>query len=145
WTDGFAEALLAEFGEERAAALSRRYLDAFPEGYKADFPPRAAVADLQYVIGLTEGERAEGDRDFALCLYEPVGAAPGERRFKIYRAGEPVSLSAVLPVLHNLGVEVVDERPYLLRPADGSPPAWIYDFGLRIPEPLAQNLGGDAR
>ncbi len=145
WTDGFAEALLAECGEEQAAELSRRYLDAFPEGYKADFSPRAAVADLQYVIALRPaGAPAEEGPDFALSLYEPVGASPGERRFKIYRTGEPVSLSAVLPVLHCLGVEVVDERPYLLRPTEG-PTAWIYDFGLRIPEALAGNLGGDAR
>ncbi|MEO3749034.1 NAD-glutamate dehydrogenase [Streptomyces sp. B6B3] len=145
WTDGFAEALLAECGEEQAAELSRRYLEAFPEGYKADFSPRAAVADLQYVIGLRpEGAPEEEGPDFALSLYEPVGAGPEERRFKIYRTGEPVSLSAVLPVLHCLGVEVVDERPYLLRPNGGSS-AWIYDFGLRIPEALTRNLGGDAR
>ncbi|MFB7764029.1 NAD-glutamate dehydrogenase [Streptomyces xiamenensis] len=141
WSDGFADALLNECGEEQAAELSRRYHNAFPEGYKADFPPRAAVADLQYVIGLRPGEPGA---DFALNLYEPVGAATGERRFKIYRRGEPVSLSAVLPVLQHLGVEVVDERPYELRPTDGAP-AWIYDFGLRIPEALAPLLGGDTR
>ncbi|UED86032.1 NAD-glutamate dehydrogenase [Streptomyces profundus] len=140
WTDGFADALLAECGEEQAADLGRRFHNAFPEGYKADFPPRAAVADLQYVIGL----RPEPGRDFALSLYEPVNAAPGERRFKIYRIGEPVTLSAVLPVLQNLGVEVVDERPYHLRPDDGAP-AWIYDFGLRLPPALADGLGGGAR
>jgi glutamate dehydrogenase len=140
WSDGFTEALVAECGEEQAAELARRFHDAFPEGYKADFAPRVAVADVQYVTGL----RAEPGADFALCLYEPVNAAPGERRFKIYRTGEQVSLSAVLPVLQCLGVEVVDERPYELRPADGSS-AWIYDFGLRIPETLADGLGGDAR
>ncbi|MDT0267834.1 NAD-glutamate dehydrogenase [Streptomyces sp. DSM 44915] len=140
WTDGFTDALLAECGEEQAAELGRRFVGAFPEGYKADFPPRAAVADLQHVIGL----RPESGQDFALSLYEPVNAAPGERRFKIYRVGEPVTLSAVLPVLQHLGVEVVDERPYHLRPTDGAP-AWIYDFGLRLPEALAEGLGGGAR
>ncbi|MDT0322280.1 NAD-glutamate dehydrogenase [Streptomyces millisiae] len=140
WADGFTDALLAECGEERAAELGRRYASAFPEGYKADFPPRAAVADLQYVVSLEPGR----GRDFALSLYEPVDAAPGERRFKIYRIGEPVSLSAVLPVLQCLGVEVVDERPYELRVGDGST-AWIYDFGIRIPEALAAGLGADAR
>ncbi|TDC71769.1 NAD-glutamate dehydrogenase [Streptomyces hainanensis] len=140
WADGFTDALLAECGEERAAELGHRYANAFPEGYKADFAPRVAVADLQYVVSLAPG----GDRDFALSLYEPVGAAPGERRFKIYRIGEPVSLSAVLPVLQCLGVEVVDERPYELRVGDGST-AWIYDFGIRLPEALAASLGGDAR
>ncbi|MEV4439308.1 NAD-glutamate dehydrogenase [Streptomyces sp. NPDC049577] len=138
WADGFAETLTAEVGEERAAELLRRYGQAFPEGYKADHNPRSAVSDLGHLEKLTE---AGGAHDFELSLYEPVGAAPGERRFKIYRTGEPVSLSAVLPVLQRLGVEVVDERPYELRCSDRTT-AWIYDFGLRMPERVE---GDDAR
>ncbi|MFD5025511.1 NAD-glutamate dehydrogenase [Streptomyces sp. NPDC058373] len=143
WADGFGEALNAECGEERAAELLRRYQGAFPEGYKADHSPRAAVADLVHLERLRGGE---GQHDFALSLYEPVGAAPDERRFKIYRTGDPVSLSAVLPVLQRLGVEVVDERPYELRRADRST-AWIYDFGLRVPGLSHVNdfLGDDGR
>lgn len=136
WADGFAEALTAECGEERAAELGRRYAQAFPDGYRADFTPRVAVADLQHIVGL-------GDDDFTLSLYEPVGASPEERRFKIYRTGAPVSLSAVLPVLQQLGVEVVDERPYALRRSDNSR-AWVYDFGLRL-DPALGDLGDDAR
>ncbi|MFJ6749638.1 MULTISPECIES: NAD-glutamate dehydrogenase [unclassified Streptomyces] len=137
WADGFAEALNAELGEERAAELLRRYGHAFPEGYKADNSPRSAVADIQHLEKLT----GEPDKDFSVSLYEPVGAGPGERRFKIYRRGEPVSLSRVLPGLNKLGVEVVDERPHELRCADASI-AWIYDFGLRMPEHVK---GDDAR
>ncbi|MGW0998115.1 NAD-glutamate dehydrogenase [Streptomyces sp. NPDC002520] len=131
WADGFAEALNAECGEERAAELLRRYNggNSFPEGYKADHTPRAAVADLVHLERLTD----EAGNDFALSLYEPVGASPEERRFKIYRKGAAVSLSAVLPVLNRLGVEVVDERPYELRCVDRTT-AWIYDFGLRMPK-----------
>ncbi|MBT2366917.1 NAD-glutamate dehydrogenase [Streptomyces sp. ISL-10] len=141
WADGFGEALNAEFGEERAAELLRRYGNAFPEGYKADHTPRSAVADLVRMEELTHS-----DKDFALSLYEPVGAAPGERRFKIYRTGEQVSLSAVLPVLQRLGCEVVDERPYELRCADRTH-AWIYDFGLRMPRSGGNGdyLADDAR
>ncbi|WP_328910481.1 NAD-glutamate dehydrogenase [Streptomyces sp. NBC_00234] len=134
WADGFQEALNAECGEERAAELLRRYGHSFPEGYKADHSPRAAVADLVHLEALQRGEK-----DFALSLYEPVGAVARERRFKIYRTGEQVSLSAVLPVLQRLGVEVVDERPYELRCADRTS-AWIYDFGLRMPQ---TDGGGD--
>lgn len=39
WADGFTEALTAECGEERAAELGRRYAQAFPDGYRADFTP----------------------------------------------------------------------------------------------------------
>ena len=35
----------------------------------------------------------------------------------------------MLPVLEQMGVQVVDERPYEIRP-EGGPSAWIYDFGL---------------
>ncbi|MBT2414879.1 NAD-glutamate dehydrogenase [Streptomyces sp. ISL-12] len=142
WADGFAEALTAEFGEERSAELLRRYGSAFPEGYKADHGPRSAVADLAHLEALDE------ERTFALSLYEPVGAAPEERRFKIYQKGGSVSLSAVLPVLSRLGVEVTDERPYELRCADRTTTAWIYDFGLRMPKAVAGGadyLGDDAR
>ncbi|MGY0061218.1 NAD-glutamate dehydrogenase [Streptomyces sp. LZ34] len=139
WADGFAEALTSEVGEERAAELLRRYQHAFPEGYKADHSPRGAVADLQHLERLKESEQ-----DFAVSLYEPVGAAPAERRFKIYRVGEQVSLSAVLPVLTRLGVEVVDERPYELRCSDRTS-AWIYDFGLRLPRHDGDGLADDAR
>ncbi|NEE43260.1 NAD-glutamate dehydrogenase, partial [Streptomyces sp. SID8455] len=68
------------------------------------------------------------------------------RRFKIYRTGEQVSLSAVLPALQQLGVEVVDERPYELRCADRTH-AWIYDFGLRMPQANGHtgHLADDAR
>ncbi|MFH9065420.1 NAD-glutamate dehydrogenase [Streptomyces coeruleorubidus] len=142
WEDAFSEALNAELGEERAAELMRRYAHAFPEGYKADHNPRAAVADLVHLEQLN----AEEGEDFALSLYEPVGAAPEERRFKIYRTGDAISLSAVLPVLNRLGVEVVDERPYELRCTDRSV-AWIYDFGLRMPRPRGGGdyFGDDAR
>jgi glutamate dehydrogenase len=142
WADAFAEALTAECGEERAAEVLRRYNHSFPEGYKADHSPRAAVADLVHLEQLGE------EKAFSLSLYEPVGAAPEERRFKIYQKGGTVSLSKVLPVLSRLGVEVTDERPYELRCADRTT-AWIYDFGLRMPKSLGGGngdyLGEDGR
>ncbi|RAJ43075.1 glutamate dehydrogenase [Kitasatospora sp. SolWspMP-SS2h] len=127
WMDGFNDQLQSEFGEERAAELSHKYATAFPDGYRADFPPRTAVADLKQIESLA------GEGDFRLNLYQPVGAGDDERRFKIYRVGGPISLTEVLPVLQRLGVEVLDEHPYALRRTDGST-AWVVDFGLRLRE-----------
>ncbi|HEX5568792.1 MAG TPA: NAD-glutamate dehydrogenase, partial [Streptomyces sp.] len=141
WADGFSEELTAEYGEEEATPLAHRYTGAFPQGYKADFAPHTAVTDLKYIQRLESGEDADG---FSLNLYEPADAASGERRLKIYRTGEPVSLSTVLPILQAQGIEVTDERPYELRCTESSP-AWIYDFGLRLPESQTQKLDDDAR
>ncbi|MCO5998820.1 NAD-glutamate dehydrogenase [Actinoallomurus rhizosphaericola] len=124
WTDDLAEAIVQQCGEEQASALTRRYTDAFPEGYKADFPARTACADLTRLEELTE------PGEISINLYEPYDAQAGERRLKIYRLGPPISLSQILPLLQEMGVEVVDERPYEIARADGRE-AWIYDLGLR--------------
>jgi glutamate dehydrogenase len=52
-------------------------------------------------------------------------------RLKVLRRGPTISLSEILPVLENMGVEVVDEHPYQIKP-EGSDPVWILDFGLRV-------------
>jgi glutamate dehydrogenase len=128
WEDDLAVAINELCSEEEAPALIRRYGTAFPEGYKADFPPRTAVADLRRLEQL-----ADDPAEIGMNLYEPYGAAEGERRFKLYRMGAPISLSHVLPLLQRMGVEVVDERPYEVdRDHDeDTQDAWIYDFGLR--------------
>ncbi|MBO2456743.1 NAD-glutamate dehydrogenase [Actinomadura violacea] len=143
WEDDLADAIVEQCGEERSGTLARRYGDAFPDGYKADFPARTAVADLRFVDGLTDED------DTSINLYEPFSAEPGERRLKIYRRGEPISLSRVLPLLQNMGVEVIDERPYEVNTSDGQR-YWIYDLGLRyeppgdVPEEAIKGLFQDA-
>ncbi len=123
WADDLGDAIVTQCGEENAPGLIKRYADAFSEGYKADFPARTACADLNRLEALDQPGQ------ISINLYEPYDAEPGERRLKIYRNGPPISLSHVLPLLQNMGVEVVDERPY---PVDtGGVRSWIYDLGLR--------------
>jgi glutamate dehydrogenase len=124
WTDEFTDTLAEQLGGEAVARLARRYKTAFPEAYKEDFPARTAVVDL----GRLEALPAEDG--LGMNLYLPIGGAPNERRFKIYRTGSPISLTQVLPILSRMGVEVVDERPYEIA-RTGAPLAYIYDFGLR--------------
>ncbi len=139
WRDDFSAAVLTEYGEESGSRLARRYADAWPEGYKEDFTARTASLDLGRL------EAIEGDEGSDLLLYEPVDAGPGEARLKIFRVGDPLSLSRVLPTLSSMGVEVVAERPYELLGLDR--PSHIYEFGLRHGEALpedARRLFSDA-
>ncbi len=64
-------------------------------------------------------------------------------RLKLFRVGEPMALSDVLPLLEHLGVRVIDERPYDVHPHDG-PDVWIYDIGLSSDD-LAELEGDTAR
>jgi glutamate dehydrogenase len=126
WADDLREALLEEHGEERGGALFRRYGDAFPTAYRADWVARSALADVRRL------ERLDDDADLAINLYRPLEAPEGTLRAKVYKRGRPLTLSDMLPLFENMGVEVADERPYELKPA-GADRAWIYDFGLTHP------------
>ncbi|NMH94809.1 NAD-glutamate dehydrogenase, partial [Pseudonocardia bannensis] len=105
-----------------------------PEGYKDDVDPVQALADLRRIRDL-------GDEPDLRLSFEPEA---GELRFRLFLAGEPVTLSAVLPVLQSLGVEVLDERPYEIVRPDGRR-CWLYDFGLRIDEATRRAIGGRNR
>ena len=124
WRDDLQAALVEARGEEEGNELFARYADAFPAAYKADFPAVNAVADLARM------EELGCSDDLRMSLYHPVEAPAGFLRFKLFWLGQPPTLSDVLPVLENMGLKVVDERPYEIRPL-GREPVWIEDFGLQ--------------
>jgi glutamate dehydrogenase len=123
WTDELRDALLDEAGEEEGTALHRRYGDAFPIAYRDDWLARSAVVDIRRI------ERLAEDEQLAVSLYRPLEAPAGSLRCKLYRRGEPVTLSAVLPMFEGMGLRVRDERPYEVITNDGAS-TWIYDFGV---------------
>jgi glutamate dehydrogenase len=128
WTDDLADALLDEHGEERGRRELANYGEAFPAAYREDHPARLGVADLERLQALDPGG------DLAMSLYRPVEAGDEQVRLKLYRSGAPSTLSEVLPLLENMGFEVVDQKPYVVTPVD-APRTWIHDFGLRTPPP----------
>jgi glutamate dehydrogenase len=127
WIDDLRDALVTADGETDGLALLARYGDAFPASYREDYGPKAAVNDIRRLAHL----EADGD-GILTALFHPVEAAPEELRLKLYKQGEPILLSAVLPLLEFLGMQVTDERPYEIRTGDGER-LWLYDFGLRAP------------
>jgi glutamate dehydrogenase len=131
WDEDLGDGLRADLGEADAVRLQRRWAGALPEAYREDVAPRVAVGDLARLEAMAAGRGAAPDMD--LQLYHPVGAAEDESRLKLYRRDQ-LSLSALLPFFDNLGVEVVDQRPYHLVGHGRGGQAWIYDLGLRLPE-----------
>jgi glutamate dehydrogenase len=123
--DGDLRLLLdRKLGEEQAKTLYQIYCEALPDAYKDEHTPHEAAKDIAKLELLDEpGELAmhvyrhrQDDRDI---------------RFKVFRYGEPMTLSTVLPVLHSLGVRVTDERPYEVQRSDAT--IYLYDFGLSLP------------
>ncbi len=127
WDDHLTQALVTAVGEERAGDLLGKFSGTFPEAYKEDAAAREAVADIVNLDAL-------GDAGISVSLALPaLVTSLRDRRFTIYRAGPPVSLASVIPILNGFGVEVLDERPYNVTGLDGVS-RHIYDFGLRLPD-----------
>lgn len=112
--------------------LVQRYSRVLPDGYKEDFEPSRALADIARLEALAPGA-------IDVLLYRAVDSAPGAWRFTLFVGGDGISLSQVLPVLQSLGVEVLDERPHVVQRLDGVQ-CWIYDFGLSVPADLRASV-----
>jgi len=126
WQDELHDALLEACGEERGNALYGRYAGGFAAGYREEHSARVAVRDIELM------ESLDGPDALALSLYAPLEAPPGRLRFKLLRAGQLAPLSSSLPMLEHMGVQVLEERPYEVKRADGAE-LWIDDFGMQVP------------
>ena len=126
WDDLFIESAVAAVGENEAPAFLAEYAAAFPEGYKEEFRASIAVEDARTIERLQPSE-------LALEWYTHRGDDADRTRFKVIRVGSAMSLSRILPTLQVMGVEVLDEHPYVIDRAAGAP-AWVLDFGLLLPE-----------
>ncbi len=128
WDDDLRDALVETHGERRGLHFWRQCQGAFPSAYTDAFPARIAVNDI------AAARRLSGPGDLELKL---EGDRPGWRRrlrFRMVCRGEVAVLSAVLPVLENLGVRVLTERPFELDFSTLSGHrVSVHDFVLEVP------------
>jgi glutamate dehydrogenase len=134
WVDHLERELVDQLGDRRGTEMISRWRGAFPAGFREDRTADSAVADIERLEALA----ASGD-GLAVRTYHPPEAPDGVLHVKLYRFGDPVRLSTILPMLQDHGVVVLDERPYQVSPV-GLPSGWIHDFGLMLPRPAAENL-----
>jgi glutamate dehydrogenase len=123
WEDMLGESLAEEFGEERGTFYLHLYERAFPPGYQHDFDPRVGVTDIKAIRHL------DNENDIGLSLYRVLEDKPNVVRFRLFHIGEPLILSDIMPILENLGLRAVGERPYGIVRHDRLR-IWIHEFTL---------------
>ena len=122
WSDRLRDALIDAKGEERGLKLFRRYREAFATSYREQTVPAAAIFDIDRIqeVMLTGS--------IGMNLYRPIEAEEHEVRLKLYHLGAPIPLSDVLPMLEHMGLRVISENPYEVRPDGHAGPVWIHDI-----------------
>ncbi|NVM97497.1 NAD-glutamate dehydrogenase [Arthrobacter sp. SDTb3-6] len=141
WPEGITEVLRNTQPLETAEHLAAKWSEAFPASYRVDFEVEDALADIKrfedfdtrYKQVIDAGGAPEACAP-GMNVYLPGGALDGQQgdaRVKLYMA-HPQSLSKILPFFHNLGIEVIDERPFEIETADKRD-FFLYDLGLKYP------------
>ncbi len=122
WRDQLRDALREHLGEERGNQLWTRYAEGVSLSYCDAYEPDLAVHDFEKLDQLT------GPESRAFNIYRRVGDHANILRVKIYHASHLVPLSDVLPKLENLGLKVMEEQAYSVRPRGADHEAWIHDI-----------------
>ncbi len=134
WSDGFKEALLARFDEAYALNLFARYAPALPAAYTEDFDGVTAAADVAFLAALEASPE-----QLQLDVYRSDPRRRERVFLKIYRSQDAIPISDVLPMLENMGLRVIAERPYELNHSPGRRD-WIQDLELEIPAAAQQKF-----
>ena len=123
WASRLSDALMVKLSDEDIVAeKTLKYGGAFSESYQEMYQARQSVHDIQKIEEALKFARLEVD------LYRPYNAGGKEVSLKIFSAGSPVALSDVLPILENMGLRVVAEYPFEVRPKGEIESIWIQDF-----------------
>jgi glutamate dehydrogenase len=124
WLDGFKAALLARLDEAYALQLFEKYAQAFPAAYTEDFQGDAAALDVSFI----EAAEKEPAR-LHLDIYRSEPRRKDKFFLKLFRNQDAIPISDLLPMLENMGLKVIAERPYELE-FPGGRRAWVQDLEL---------------
>lgn len=116
WNDSLFEQLKEIKPYSEARDLYGSYHNAFPVAYQEFFSIQSAIADIAVYEDMVEGEvrcRLASSQRTDAGQIEGPGAS-----FKIYSKNITLVLSDVLPILENMGVRVLRERPYRINRKD---------------------------
>jgi glutamate dehydrogenase len=121
WSDGLLDAVRAAHDGATPQGLFKRYEYAFDAAYQEHIEPAEALQDIAVIEGMGGASQTErvftrpGDPDHVINI-------------KLYRRGERLKLSRIIPPLEHLGLNVAQEATYEVAPGDGLAPCVIHDF-----------------
>lgn len=121
WQDEFRDELVGQFGEAEGLKYFHKYSKSIPAGYSEYYSAREAMEDIRKIEKLT--------KDHPLNMRFVKTENSKTLSLKLFHAEHTVVLSDVLPILENMGLRIIGERPHELKFKDGKR-IWINDFDM---------------
>jgi len=124
WEDNLADSLLSSYGEAEGKRLIKKYENAFQAGYQDDYTIVSAVLDIKHMESLSD------EHELSMLLYRSQEEDEERIKFKLYFRNQPKPLSDVMPMLENMGLNVIGEKAFKIRPVNGAI-RWVSDFEMK--------------
>ena len=122
WKEKFQSQLTLQYGQKKGAHLSKKYIDAFPAGYKDEYPTAIAIEDIKHL------EKLSAQNNLSIHFY-----LTPEREYhlhlRLYQWQKPIPLSDILPTLENFDLRTYNERPHKVT-IENDKQIWISDFAV---------------
>jgi glutamate dehydrogenase len=123
WEDNFKSLLIKEQGEALGLSSFERYSTTFGAAYQENYDPTVAISDMKHI------ERLSEERPVELGFRQITTENAVSFQLKMYRPDTTSPLSDVLPILENMGLRVLGERPSKLTISEGKY-IWVNDFQM---------------
>lgn len=135
WSDSVEQVFINELGEVQGRSLVNTYVNALPLAYQEDFAPRIALSDIQRLEQLKQQIAQQSHQSsedttpmLGWYLYQTKGETAQDLHLKVYGNATPATLSHILPILENFGLNVISSQTYELESLD----LWMQAYAMQL-------------
>ncbi|MBI2786283.1 MAG: NAD-glutamate dehydrogenase, partial [Legionella longbeachae] len=122
WKDKLYQELIKQIDVKKGKLLAEKYIPFLPTGYCEQHTIDEAIKDLLQLDKLSVEHQLTIDFFESSRTEYPL-------HIKLYRYGNPIPLSDMLPLIENMGLRTYTERPYRIV-IDQNQSFWISDFNV---------------
>lgn len=132
WADDLKDQLISRYDEAEGLKYFSKYSKAFSTSYTEYYSPREAIEDIARMETLSA-------TNLLAMRFEKSSVNNNMLSLKLFHAEQTMVLSDVLPILENMGLRIIGERPYELKFKDGRR-VWINDFDMSYTSSKVTNV-----
>ncbi len=124
WSDNFSQRVFEHFPEDQHAAILRRYGRCFSAEYQAIYSVDAALTDV------IECEQIARAKPIHVALFDRPQKDNPNYVLSVYSVEHHITVSRALPILDNMGLDVINETSSLLTTPERR--IFIHRFSVQI-------------
>ena len=124
WQDRVFDEIQEAFEPENADHVYQKFIDLFPESYRADVSPEQAIDDIKHIQSLSQ------DEPLKVNIIPNTDSSQGLFNLILYQTGYEIELSRVMPVLEQAGLFIISEKTFEI-PVSKDTVAFVHYFVAR--------------